>query len=225
MTHKMTKMFHDNSSRRNTFHMIFLERVNSGARQRELPQQSSALLSPGLKRGEIMGNLNNQHVTMKTERLKVLKVVGEKVAQVVLENDVCIDAIKIDKIDAMLGPFEDHVFKNKVVKQGVIHKQVFYVDHDNVVRHMAEDVPYMLTVDIPNVRPGDDVEVQNHLQDIDVDYQLIPGEPGKKSTLRQKIVAHILVKVSEWTQVDVVTDVKVFPRVNSMHRISVKKCY
>mgnify|MGYP001953545065 FL=1 len=172
-----------------------------------------------------MGNLNNQHVTMKTERLKVLKVVGEKVAQVVLENDVCIDAIKIDKIDAMLGPFEDHVFKNKVVKQGVIHKQVFYVDHDNVVRHMAEDVPYMLTVDIPNVRPGDNVDVQNYLQDIDVDYQLIPGEPGKQGTLRQKIVAHILVKVSEWTQVDVVTDVKVFPRVNSMQRISVKKCY
>ncbi|HHU52301.1 MAG TPA: DUF3794 domain-containing protein [Firmicutes bacterium] len=172
-----------------------------------------------------MGNLNNQYVSMKTERLKVLKVVGEKVAQVVLENEVCLDAVKIDKIDAMLGPFEDHVFKNKVVKQGIIHKQIFYVDHDNIVRHMSEDVPYMLTVDIPNVRPGDHVDVQNYLQDIDVDYQLIPGCSGKPGTLRQKIVAHILVKVSEWTQVDVVTDVKVFPRINSMKRISVRKGY
>jgi len=170
-----------------------------------------------------MGSLQNQHLTMKTERLKVLKVVGEKVAQVVLENDVCIDAIKIDKIDAILGPFEDHVFKNKVVKQGTIHKQIFYVDHENVVRHLAEDVPYMLTVDIPGVRPGDDVDVQNYLKDIDVDYHLVQGGVGKPGTLRQKIVAHILVKVSEWTQVDVVTDVKVFPRINSMQRISCKK--
>ncbi|HAH95293.1 MAG TPA: hypothetical protein DHD79_01105 [Firmicutes bacterium] len=153
--------------------------------------------------------------TVKTERLKTLKVVGEGIAQVVVENEVYIDAIKIDKIDATLGPTEDHVFHNKVVKQGTIHKQIFFVDSNNFVRHMAEDIPFMVTVEIPGVRPSDYIEVQNHLIDVETDFQLIPvtnvpdddNNNGHLAVLRQKVVAHVLVKVSEWTQIDVVTDV------------------
>lgn len=173
--------------------------------------------------------IHKQDLVLATERLKVLRVVGERVAQVVVESEVPINAIKIDKIHASLGPFEDHVFENKVVKQGIIHKQVFYVDPDNFVRHISEDIPYMLTVDIPGVKPSDYVEVQNHLVDIDTDFQLVPRKPrrhghdddidaGILAVLRQKVVAHILVKVSEWAQVDVVTDVQAFPKINSMQR-------
>ena len=175
--------------------------------------------------------VRKQDLVLSTERLKVLRVVGEKVAQVVVESETPINAIKIDKIDARLGPFEDHVFHNKVVKQGIIHKQVFYVDPENFVRHIAEEIPYMLTVEIPGVKPSDFVEVQNHLIDIDTDFQLVPARPkrrvhdddkgldaGVRAILRQKVVAHILVKVSEWAQVDVVTGVDIFPKVNSMRR-------
>jgi len=154
--------------------------------------------------------------SVKTERLKTLKVVGEGVAQIVIENEVYIDAIKIDKIDASLGPTEDHVFNNKVVKQGTIHKQIFYVDSNNFVRHIAEDIPFMVTVEIPGIRPSDYIEVQNHLIDVETDYQLIPvtqvpddddNNNDRLAVLRQKVVAHVLVKVSEWTQIDVVTDI------------------
>jgi len=173
--------------------------------------------------------IQKQDLVLTTERLKVLRVIGEKVAQVVVESETPINAIKIDKIEASLGPFEDHVFENKVVKQGIIHKQVFYVDPDNFVRHIAEDIPYMLTVEIPGVKPSDFVEVQNHLVDIDTDFQLVPRKPRRQSDdkeadaqfraiLRQKVVAHILVKVSEWAQVDVVTGVQAFPKINSMQR-------
>jgi len=173
--------------------------------------------------------IRKQDLVLTTERLKVLKVIGEKVTQVVVESEIPINAIKIDKIDASLGPFEDHVFENKVVKQGIIHKQVFYVDTENFVRHISEDIPYMLTVEIPGVKPSDFVEVQNHLVDIDTDFQLVPRRPRRhseekdadaafRSILRQKVVAHILVKVSEWAQVDVVTGVQVFPKINSMQR-------
>lgn len=175
--------------------------------------------------------VRKQDLVLSTERLKVLRVIGEKVAQVVVESETPINAIKIDKIDARLGPFEDHVFHNKVVKQGVIHKQVFYVDPENFVRHIAEEIPYMLTVEITGVKPSDFVEVQNHLIDIDTDFQLVPARPrrhaqdgdkeidaGVRAILRQKVAAHILVKVAEWAQVDVVTGVDIFPKVNSMHR-------
>lgn len=168
--------------------------------------------------------VERQKLKLSTERLKVLKVVGEKVAQVVVESEVPIRAVKIDKIIASLRDVEDHVFQNKVVKQGLIHKQIFYIDRDNFLRHLAEDVPFMVTVDIPGVIPGDEVDVQNHLLDIDIDYQLTQERScaDGEGILRQKIVAHILVKVSEWRQVDVVTDVQIFPRINTMQRIT---CY
>ncbi|NLW55506.1 MAG: DUF3794 domain-containing protein [Firmicutes bacterium] len=170
--------------------------------------------------------VRKQELVLDTERLKVLRVIGEKVAQVVLESETPIDAIKIDKIDARLGPFEDHVFDNKVVKQGLILKQVFYVDHDNYVRHLDEKIPYMLTVEIPGLKASDYVEIQNHLVDIDIDYHLEPcrkhHDDGAKAILRQKVVAHILVKAAEWAQVDVVTNVHLFPKINSMQRI---KCF
>ena len=164
-----------------------------------------------------------RQVKTTTERIKVLRVIGEKVGQVVVEGSIRINAIKIDKINAELRDVVDHVFRNKVVKQGIIHKQVFYVDLDNNVRHTTEDIPFMLTVDIPGVDPDNGfLDVQNHLLDIDTDYILTPGTCTDPGTLMQKVVAHILVKVSEWTQLDVVTKVDIFPKVNSLNQICCK---
>ncbi|HEY8465066.1 MAG TPA: DUF3794 domain-containing protein [Bacillota bacterium] len=157
-----------------------------------------------------------QQVKISTERIKVLRVIGEKVGQVVVEGSIPIKAIKIDKIKAEIKDVVDHVFKNKVVKQGVIHKQIFYVDPEGIVRHTTEDLPFMLTVDIPGVDPDNCfLDIQNHLLNIDTDFSLTPGTDTCPGTLMQKVVAHILVKVSEWTQLDVVTKVDIFPKFNS----------
>ena len=161
-----------------------------------------------------------QQVRAATERVKVLKVVGERIGQVVVESNTPINAVKIDKIIAELRDVTDHVFTNKVVKQGTIHKQVFYVDPDGIVREIEENIPFMLTVDIPGVKRTPFTDVQNHLLDIDTDYVLTPSTGVEPGNLMQKVVAHILVKVSEWTQMDVVTKVDVFPKVNSMNKIS-----
>ncbi|HYH01630.1 MAG TPA: DUF3794 domain-containing protein [Bacillota bacterium] len=164
-----------------------------------------------------------QEIKVSTERIKVLRVIGEKVGQVVVEGSIPINAIKIDKINAELREVVDHIFKDKVVKQGIIHKQIFYVDPSGIVRHTTEDIPFMLTVDIKGVDPHNGfLDVQNHLLDIDTDFTLTPGTEVCPGTLMQKVVAHILVKVSEWTQMDVVTKVDIFPKFNSSGRIC---CY
>ena len=161
-----------------------------------------------------------QQVEVETVRVKVLKVIGETVGQVVVEGSIAINAIKIDRIHAELRNVVDHVFKNKIVKQGIIHKQIFFVTPDNDVKHASEDIPFMLTVDIPGVDPDNPfLEVQNHLLDIDTDFVLEPATGTHLGRLSQKVAAHILVKVSEWTQLDVVTKVDVFPKVNSLSRI------
>ena len=46
----------------------------------------------------------------------------------VVESESDLKAKKIEKIEAKLGPVTDHVFKDKVVKQGVIIKQIIFVD-------------------------------------------------------------------------------------------------
>lgn len=159
---------------------------------------------------------------MGIERIKTLKVIGENVAQIVVENEIPLRAIKIIKIDATLGRTEDHVFKDKVVKQGTIIKQVFFVDPDNFVRHHHEEIPFMVTVDIPGVKPDEDLEVQNHLIDIDTDSHLRHCEPNEPPILKQKVVAHVLVKVSKWAQLDVVA--RVVPRFFSAQRDGHSRC-
>ncbi len=163
-------------------------------------------------------NLNtysNRQVKLTTERIKVLKVKGEKVAQVVVEGTIPINAIKIDRIVAEVRDLTDHVFRNKVVKQGTIHKQIFYVDPYRVVKEIEENIPFMVAVDIPGIERTPFTDVQNHLLDIDTDYSLTPASDTTPGTLMQKVVAHILVKVSEWTQMDVVTGVDLFPKVST----------
>lgn len=156
-----------------------------------------------------------REVNVATEKIKVLKVVGEAVGQLVLENSTCINAVKIDRIKAKLIDSTDHLFKNKVVKQGTIRKEIFFVDPEGVVRFKAEDIPFMLTVDIPGFRPNAFSHVQNHLLDINVDFNLTPPRHCIPGCLQQIIVAHILVIAAEWTQLDVVTKVNLSPRVSS----------
>ncbi len=166
-----------------------------------------------------------QQVRAKTEKIKVLKVIGERIGQVVVESNIKINAVKIDRIHADIRDVTDHVFKNKVVKQGIIHKQVFYVDPDGVVRELQERIPFMMTVDIPGIERTPFTDVQNHLLDIDTDYVLEPATGAEYGTLMQKVVAHILVKVSEWTQMEVVTKVDLFPKVNASGRMDYCKKY
>ncbi len=156
-----------------------------------------------------------REINIGTEKIKVLKVVGQAIGQLVLDNSTCINAVKIDRINAKLLDTTDHLFRNKVVKQGIIRKEIFYVDPEGVVRFKTEDIPFMLTVDIPGFMPNGFTEVQNHLLDIDVDFSLKPPQYCIPGCLEQKIVAHILVIAAEWTQLDVVTKVNMSPRVPS----------
>jgi hypothetical protein len=166
-----------------------------------------------------IGNL--EQLRMKTERIKTLKVVGEEVGQLVVEKQIPICAVKIDRIHAELGKFTDHLFKDKVVKQGSIRKEIFFVDPHGVLRFITEEIPFMLTIDIPGFEPDSFTEVQTHLLDINTDFRLIPAAHCRPGCLKQIVVAHILVIVSEWVQLDVVTGVELFPQISMPNSKSV----
>jgi hypothetical protein len=166
------------------------------------------------------------------EKIKLLKVLGEDRGQVVVEKTIpvntfgmeaentkkdnkfngLIDVLKIDHLDTELRNLKDVLFKNKVIKQGTIHVQIFYVNLSNAVMHTAINIPFTIIAEIPGFEPNCFTEVQNHLIDITPQFLLTPAHCCEPGTLEIKVVAHILTVVSEWVQRNVITEAKHFPK-------------
>lgn len=144
---------------------------------------------------------------VKKQRINALIHQGEAVGQLVLSTDTCINAIKIDRIKPKLLERTVHLFNNKVIIRGIIRKEVFFVDPDNRVRFLQEEVPFSLVVEFPGLKPNGKLEVQTYLLDARVDFSLHPARFCLPGLLRQTIVAHILVVVAEKRQLEIVTKV------------------
>ncbi|MDA8229026.1 MAG: DUF3794 domain-containing protein [Desulfitobacterium hafniense] len=67
-----------------------------------------------------------------TELLKVEQVVGENATQSSVIRDVALPGRvrKITEVDTTLRNVRGRVIENKVVVEGIVHKQIFYVDDD-----------------------------------------------------------------------------------------------
>ncbi|NLW60583.1 MAG: DUF3794 domain-containing protein [Firmicutes bacterium] len=146
------------------------------------------------------------------ERIYALIHRGEKTGQLVLPSVTCLHAVKIDRIRPKLLVERVHLFKNKVVIGGTVKKEIFFVDPENRVRYRQEKQPFSLVVDFPGLKPDDNLEVQTHLLEARVDYVLHPARYCLPGSLRQIVVARLLVVIAEKRQVEIVTKVDLFPR-------------
>ena len=146
------------------------------------------------------------------QRINALIHRGEKAGQLVLSSVTCINAVKIDRIKPQLLEKRVHLFKNKVIISGIIQKDIFFVDPENRVRYRNEKLPFSLAVDFPGLEPDRKLEVQTHLLDAKVNFVLHPARFCLPGSLRQTVVAHILVVVAEKRQLEIVTKVDLFPR-------------
>lgn len=124
--------------------------------------------------------------------LLLKQVVGENTVQTLVETDFTlpVPAIKIDEIVGKIVDIDVEVIENKVIIQGVLHKQIFFIDTNNVGRHQAEDVPFSTFVDLPGAMPGMDVQVHPRIE-------VILFELISPTILRQKAVMEFFVKVTE----------------------------
>ena len=93
--------------------------------------------------------------------LKLDTVVGEDTKQLLVENTSTLSqpAIKIREIVAKIERLMAEVIEDKVIIQGVVHKQIFFINEDNLEIHQSEDVPFSTFVDIPGAVPGMDVRL------------------------------------------------------------------
>jgi LysM repeat protein len=140
------------------------------------------------------------------ELLKVDSVIGENASQVTVLADIEFPrpARKLKNIDASVRNVVARVIENKVIVEGILHKQIFFVaQEDDVVYEVSVDEPFTHFVDVPGAFPGANVQVYPRVEFVDIVI-----DPYDRLTGRQTAVIDIFVKVTETVQVDVVTDVK-----------------
>ncbi|MCG0239163.1 MAG: DUF3794 domain-containing protein [Firmicutes bacterium] len=83
------------------------------------------------------------------------RVVAAGTKQVLQESvaDLSLPAQKVHEIQARVTDLNCEVIDNKVIVQGVVHKQIFFVGADDIVHHQAEDVPFTTFIEVPGARP------------------------------------------------------------------------
>lgn len=163
--------------------------------------------------------------------VKVPVVVAEEDLEKEVDNTITLPelAIKVDKIIASVrdlkgtpvfvevdevetGPITVEQFGEleprrlivkKVVVTGTLHKQIFYVNKNNEVKHTSEDITFSKMVEFKEPRKvfkKREVSVDFRHIDIDVNFEL-----QRASRLHQTVLVSMLVKVVEDRQIFVQT--------------------
>lgn len=127
----------------------------------------------------------------------VASVVGQGSQQLIVENGVTLPnlAQKVDEITAEVRDIVTDITTDKVVIQGILHKQIYYVGIDNVEYHQSEDVPFSLFVDVKGAAPGMNVSVTDTIED--VSYTL-----KNETELIQRVVILFSVVVTQNVQIN-----------------------
>lgn len=136
---------------------------------------------------------NNQNQMMQMHRVcDFVCLVGETTTQIVVDNTFQITegAIKVEHIEASIKDISFEVLNGKVLFNGTLHKQIFYVNRDNFVRHQAEDVPFSGYVVIPGAKEGMTAQVTAAIKDVHF-------ELGTRSRLTQHVLIDVTVRVTE----------------------------
>lgn len=130
--------------------------------------------------------------------LKLDTVVGEQTKQILVENTVTLSqpAIKVREIVARVENLMAEVIEDKVIIQGIIHKQIFFINENNLEIHQSENVPFSTFVDIPGAVQGMDIRIKPVIETIL--FELMDS-----TTLRQKVIVELFVKVTESQQLEV----------------------
>lgn len=108
-----------------------------------------------------------------------------------------IPAIKIKEIRAHIDSITTHVIPDKVIVQGTLEKQVFFVGEDNIVHHVPERARFKALIEIPGIVPDPEVVVEAHPRIFNIIAALSPDG----TQIMQKIIIDVDVTVTRFVQV------------------------
>lgn len=154
---------------------------------------------------------SNLDLDVVKELLKVESVIGEEEKQTEIIADIDFDRDrkprKIKEVITDVRDIETEVIPDKVIVEGVLHKQIIFVDaKTDRVFEMSVDEPFTVSVDIPGAQEDNEVQVDVDVEFVEVDLRHGNEEEGFRSG-RQTAVLAVFVKVTETLQIEVVVDV------------------
>ncbi len=130
-------------------------------------------------------------------KVKVPVVIGEKTQQKLLDNVVALTegASKITDVQIELRNLDCEVIDDKVIVQGIIHKELFFKTRkDNFVHHHSENIPFSDLIEIPGARVGMQCTFA-------VKIKHVRNEQISTCRIREKIVIETFVKVTDERQI------------------------
>lgn len=161
---------------------------------------------------------------LKKKCIKVPEVVGRNSSQVLIESVISFPelfpAVEVKDITKEVKSLLVHVCKNKVLINGVLHKNINYKTFEGEmkcgkldtffgdVRHVGVDIPFATYIDVPGAKPGDKYQVEfAGVEDgceIDILEDPIPKCSVKAyKKLREKVVVKVDIKVLREVQITV----------------------
>lgn len=173
---------------------------------------------------EVVTDIIGDGVDVERELLRVQGVIGENERQVNLKEEITIDR-PVKKIletvtDVKINRKDSKILDDKVIVEGVLCKQIFYVDEcDDAVFEKSVKEKFTTFVDVPGAREG-----ENQTLDVDVEVEFVDhhlsdypkwicgafkdGEFDPEDyPIDQTVVLAVFAKVTETLQLDVVVDV------------------
>lgn len=163
--------------------------------------------------------MKRRNKKMTTNNIKTLRVIGEEVMQITEGSTVTLTnpADSIINVELSVINVTEHIFRDKVVKQGDIHANIIYKGTDGTVYHDSANLPFEEEVEIGGLVSGikfngrvrvpvqdpeaTTLDVENFVLELDSDVTLTAP-----TTVTLKVLARILVKVSRVEQMDVFTN-------------------
>ncbi len=152
---------------------------------------------------EIVTDVRGPGIEVAKKLLKIESVLTDVFQEETLRNLVQLpQAIKIFEILANIVDLKAEVEFDRVIVTGVLHKQVFFVDADNFIRHHREDIPLHIVISVPGARSGMNVDVVARIMG-DITHRIVDTQV---LTVEQKAVIEVFVKVTQTVQREVVTE-------------------
>lgn len=169
---------------------------------------------------EVVTKIRGKNISVTKELLRAEVVVGEGQKQEVVRNDVLfprpVEKIvdTINRVD--INRRETKVLPGKVVIEGVIHKQIFYVGLcDDAVYEQPVDEDFTTFVEVPGAAPKMSLQVRGRVEHVNYDGPTYPENictvtpfVPENYPWRQTAVVMVFVKVTKSQQLEVVTNVR-----------------
>lgn len=160
----------------------------------------------------------------KKKCIKVPEVIGRNSTQVLIESVICFPehfpAVEIKDIIKKVKNLSVHVCKNKVLINGVLHKNINYKTFEGEikcgklesffgdVKHIGVDMPFATYIDVPGAKPGDKYQIEFAGVEDGCEVDILEDPVPKCSVkaykkLREKVIVKIDLKVLREVQITV----------------------